>query len=167
MRDCPAGVEFQNSDLAGPPTVFIVFRNFRKRGALLFGQVAEKCKHDAVSFLHGIAVDFGPRWRFLARHCRDCLAASVAIVLPAVIRTLQAITFNYAIAERTSTMHAGIAQHMCLATGITKRRETRFQHHSAHRFFLAKFGARTNRIPEVYIHGSFGLKEKRGRFESQ
>ena len=109
-------IDVENDELVGAPRRIRVFRNLIQRRSLLGGQIAEEREHDVVFFLHRVAVDLGPRRRLLpVAERRDQHALPVAVELPAMIRTLDAVLPDCALAERAAPVDTGIGQHPRLA----------------------------------------------------
>jgi hypothetical protein len=91
-------IEFEHDYFVFTPRGVIVFFNFIKRWTLGFWQVTQKCKYDAVFFLHRITVNLGtPRGLFVTQRGHQG-AFTITIVLPAVIRARNAIGYYLAFA---------------------------------------------------------------------
>ena len=91
---------------------------------------------------------------------RAQLAAPGAIVLPAMIGAGQTTIDDFAFAQRTAAVDAGVGKYMCLTIGITKGDELQSENLRSLRLVSQVCGD-TNGIPEIYIHRQvnlFGLK---------
>jgi hypothetical protein len=80
------------------------------------------------------------------------LAFAAAIVLPAVIRALYAVTYNFAHAKRATAVYAGVAKYMGVAISIPEGDQVDAQDFGAKGRFVSDFMALGHRVPEIYIH---------------
>jgi|ETNmetMinimDraft_25_1059894.scaffolds.fasta_scaffold88042_1 hypothetical protein len=86
-----------------------------------------------------------PPWR------RNGGTVTVAVKAPAVIGALDAVVFDFAAAERTATVCAGIAQAMDPVLAITPEHEVLTQHAKLSRL-VTDILTLLRGIPEIYKH---------------
>jgi hypothetical protein len=79
------------------------------------------------------------------------VAATIAIKLPAMIRTLDTIAFDLAAGQRTTAVRASVTEAVGDAFRITKQNKILAEHATFHWCF-GKVCAQAGRIPEIDKH---------------
>ena len=103
------------------PTFLTPLFDINNRWALRFGKIAKKRENQAVTFFNGISICAGAAGNVcILTQRRQPLHITGGIKLPAMIRALDTITFDFAVGKRTAAVSTGITQASSLACFISE-----------------------------------------------